>query len=99
MHLCTDLHSRAEKLIVSQNQTLKQWSTNPACSPVGRVCGIHWLHLCRYDIKKSDSVASALEFWGMWSTPSLPLIPGPLCLRVLAPERVLPVSQIELFDI
>ena len=40
-----------------------------------------------------------LELWGMQSTPSLPLIPGPLWPRVVAPDRVLSIGQIELFDI
>ena len=40
-----------------------------------------------------------LELWGMWSIPSLSLLPGPLSPRVIAPERVLSMSQTELFDI
>ena len=40
-----------------------------------------------------------LEFGGMRSTPSLPLLPGPLWLGVVAPDRVIPMGQIELFDI
>ena len=35
----------------------------------------------------------------MWSTPSLPLLPGSLWPGVIAPERVLSIDQIELFDI
>ena len=35
----------------------------------------------------------------MWSTPSLPSLPGPLWPRVLAFDRVLSMGQIELFDI
>ena len=32
-----------------------------------------------YDTKKSDGkVPVLLELWGMWSTPSGPLLPGPL---------------------
>ena len=32
-----------------------------------------------YDIKQSDGeVPVMLELWGMWSTPSLSLLPGPL---------------------
>ena len=32
-----------------------------------------------YDTKQSDGeVPVMLELWGMWSTPSLPLLPGPL---------------------
>ena len=40
-----------------------------------------------------------LELWGMWSTPSLPSLLGPLWLGVIAPDRVLCMGQIELFDI
>ena len=35
----------------------------------------------------------------MWSTPSLPLLPGSLSSGVVAPDRVLSIGQIELFDI
>ena len=52
-----------------------------------------------YDIKQSNGEAPALEIWGMWSTPSLPLLPGPLWLGVIAPDRILSMGQIELFDI
>ena len=37
-----------------------------------------------------------LDLWGMRSNLSLPSLPGPLCLRVVAPDRVLSMSQIEL---
>ena len=40
-----------------------------------------------------------LELWGMWSTPSLPLLPGPLWTEVVVPDKVLSIGQIELFDI
>ena len=36
-----------------------------------------------------------LELWGMWSTPLLPSLPCPLWLRVVAPDRVLYMDQIE----
>ena len=36
------------------------------------------------------------ELWGMQSTPSLPLLPGPLWSGVVVPDRVLSMSQIEL---
>ena len=43
-----------------------------------------------YDTKQSDGeVPVMLELWGMWSTPSLPLLPGPLWPRVVAPDRAL----------
>ena len=52
-----------------------------------------------YDTKASDGEALASELWGMWSTPSLPSLPGPLWPGVVAPDRVLSMSQKELFDI
>ena len=69
--------------------------------PVSWGCRIHWLHLCRgvrpppnecpiYDTKQSDGeVPAVLELWGMRSTPSLPLLPGPLWPGVVAPDRAL----------
>ena len=33
-----------------------------------------------------------LELWGMWSTPSLPLLPGPLRTGVVAPDTALPLD-------
>ena len=36
-----------------------------------------------------------LELWGMRNTPSLPSLPGPLWLGVVAPNRVLSMGQIE----
>ena len=47
-----------------------------------------------YDIKLSDGKASALEIWGMWSTPSLPLLLGPLWPKAVAPDRVQSMGQI-----
>ena len=40
-----------------------------------------------------------LELWGMQSTPLLLLLPNPLWPGVVAPDWVLSMSQIELFDI
>ena len=37
-----------------------------------------------------------LELWGMRSTPSLPLLPGSLWPRVVAPDSVLCMGQIEI---
>ncbi len=46
---------------------------------------------CReYDTKLSDGVVPAvLELWGMRSTPSWPLLPGPLLPGVVAPDSPL----------
>ena len=41
-------------------------------------------------MKQSDGeVLVMLELWGMQSTPSLPLLAGPLWPGVAAPDRVL----------
>ena len=37
-----------------------------------------------------------LKLWGMWSTQSLPSLPGPLWPVVVAPDRALSMGQIEL---
>ena len=37
-----------------------------------------------------------LMLWGMWSTPSLPLLPGPLWAGVVAPDSTLSMGQTEL---
>ena len=37
-----------------------------------------------------------LQLWGMWSTSSLPLLPGPLWPGVVVPDKVLSMDQIEL---
>ena len=44
----------------------------------------------RYDTKPSNGeVPVMLELWGMWSTPSLLSLAGPLWSEVVAPVRVL----------
>ena len=49
---------------------------------------------------ESDGEAPVmLDLLGMQSTPLLPLFSGPLCPRVVVPDRVLSIGQIELFDI
>ena len=43
-----------------------------------------------YDTKQSDGeVPVILELWGMWSTPSLLLLPGPPWPGMVAPDRAL----------
>ena len=79
---------------------------------VGGGYKIHQLHLSLteeqdyfnecpgYNTKQSDGEAPViLELWGIWSTLSLPLLPGPLWPEVVPSDRVLPRDQIELFDI
>ena len=47
----------------------------------------------RYDNKQSDGeVPVMLEFWGMWSTISLPLLLGPLWPRMVGSDRVLSMT-------
>ena len=50
-----------------------------------------------YDPKPSDSeVPVMLGLWGIRSTPSLPLLPGPLCPGVVVPDRAQFIGWIEL---
>ena len=88
-------------MIYYSTQTMKNLSS------LGWGCRIHWLYLCRgvrllphnkcpgCNIKQSDGKAPTLEIWRMWISPSLPLLPGPLWPRVVAPDRVLSMGQIE----
>ena len=49
--------------------------------------------------KQTDSETLVIpKVWGIQSTPSLPLIPSPLLFKVVAPDRVLSMTQIEQFD-
>ena len=44
--------------------------------------------LTGYDTDKCNGEAPVLKLWGMWSTSSLPLLPGSLWNRVMVPVRV-----------
>ena len=58
-------------------------------------CSAQWVSW--YDTKQSDGeVPVILQLWEMWSTPSFPLLPDPLWHRVVAPDKVLSMGQIEL---
>ena len=59
------------------------------------------LHECPvYDTKQFDGKVSVmLELWEMQSNPTLASLPGPLWPRVVAPNRILTIGQIELFHI
>ena len=51
----------------------------------------------RYQAKLSDGELSVkVDLWGMRSTPLLTLFPSPLTPGLVAPERVLPISQTKL---
>ena len=53
-----------------------------------------------YDTKQSDGLAPVMmELWGMQSTPSLLSLPGQSWPVVVAPNRILFMGQIKLFDI
>ena len=53
-----------------------------------------------YDGKQSDGEALVdLELWRMQITPLLPSLPVPLWPEVVAPDRVLSMGQMELFEI
>ena len=79
-------------------------------SPVGLGCRIRRLRLWRdaktcsanecprYDTKQSDGEALVLELYGLSSTPLLPLLPGPFWSRMVVPDRVLSMGQIEMLD-
>ena len=67
---------------------------------------IHRQYLCKgirppcespgYDTKSDGEVSAMLEHWGMQSTPSLALLPGPLWPGMVAPNRTLSIGSIEL---
>ena len=58
------------------------------------------MSVLKITLNKSDGEASVmLEIRGMQSTSSLPSLPAPLWPRVVAPDRILSMGQIELFDI
>ena len=87
--------------IFFKNYCLFKFPKATNCS-VGWGFRILRLHLCRglkpapchnecpdYNTKQSDGdVPVMLELWGIWSTLSLPSLPGPLWPRVVAPDRV-----------
>ena len=57
--------------------------------PVDWGCRIH-KECPRYDTKESDGeVPVILGLKRMWSTPSMPLLPGPLKPGMVAPDRTL----------
>ena len=60
-----------------------------------------WLHKeCHgYDTKQSDVETSILELWWMWTTRLLPLLPGSLWPRTVAPDRILSIDQINVWHL
>ena len=55
-----------------------------------QLCLDHW-----HDIKHSDGEPPALKIWGMWSTPSLPLLLGQLWPGVIVRYKVLSMNETE----
>ena len=51
-----------------------------------------------YDTKLSDGEAPVLDLWVFWSISSLPLLPCIFWPGVVTPDRVLPMDQLEVFD-
>ena len=88
----------------------KELSTLLFTDPLGWGCRINWLDFCsrvrpppphhkcpRYDTKQSNGEAPVmLELWVMWSTPLLPSLQGLLWPGLVAPDRVLSMSHLEL---
>ena len=64
-------------------------------SDIGWGCKIYRLYLCR-GIRPSPisdgEDPMMLELWGLRSTPSLPLLPGPLWPGMVAPDKALSMS-------
>ena len=52
-----------------------------------------------YDTKPTDGKIPIMELLGMWSIFSLPLLPSPLWLDVVAPFRVSSIGKTELLTI
>ena len=79
-----------KQLLKTAKSTEAEEYTDCICTPQR----VFW-----YDIKLSDGEAPVmLEIWVILSTSPLPSFPGPLWLTVVAPDRVLSMGQIELFD-
>ena len=84
-----------------KKKLLKEWKPLNSVMEVGLGWRINRLLLCRgvrptinecpgYDTKQSDGeVPVMLELWGMRSTPSMTLLPGPLWPGMVTPERAL----------
>ena len=73
--------------------------------PFGWNCRIRQVHLCRgvwpppptcvLDMTLKH-LSKVLDIWGMWSTPTLPLLSDLLCPEVVVPVRIPFMDQIEL---
>ena len=105
MVLILKLHTELLEIELFWHLNCNYWNKtiftfNSVYCPVGWGCKIRQLHFYRGVKKKTsvlditpkqsdDEVPVMLELWGMQSTPSLPLLPGPRWPRVVALIRAL----------
>ena len=106
----TFMHTHKHIRIHTEKKKYIYQLTRTRSCPVGWGCRIHRLLLCRgvrlptpkrvsliYETKQSDGeVPVIVGIWGMRSTPLLLSFPGPLWPGVVATDRVLSTSKIEL---
>ena len=57
------------------------------------------MNILDYKTKQSDGVTRVPEYWKIWTTPSLALLPGPLRPVVESPDKVLPMGEIEVINV
>ena len=85
---------------VESYQRLKKWYLVPPCLTLSI---IRYVSRGKWNNPRKE-VASSLTFDGeapvldIWGSPSLPLLPGSFWSAMAAPDRFLPMGQIELFD-
>ena len=96
-----------EHILKNYHKKINRKSIFEVYMPVGLVCKICWLYLCggmRTPLQTNilDMTLNYLmvrlqfkTFGKMWSTPSLPLLLGPLWPWVVVPVRVLSKGQID----
>ena len=94
LRICSTHYLNEEFEPIKSSFSKLQYPEKSKACLVGWDYRIHRLHLCNecfgYDTKQSDGeVPVMLGLWGIWSTPSLPLLPGPLWPGVVAPDRAL----------
>ena len=53
---------------------------------------------CPWSDSKLHLMAQVLGIWGIWSNPSLPLLPGQLGPEVVVTVKLSSMNQIELFE-
>ena len=78
-------------LTVGKKKKKKKMRSDLFRNAIHKMCrGLDSSNKCPgYDTKRSDGEASVLKVWGIWSIPSLLLLPGPLWIKVVAPDKLL----------